>query len=292
MDTNLLLENLRLPESPRWHDGRLWFCHWGADEIVAVDAEGRAEVVLRSPEIGPHTIDWLPDGRMLIVARGEAYAGRLLRVEPDGSVVVHADLRALSGGWNEMVVDGRGNIYLNGTDLDLLEFFAGRAEFVPGVVALVTPDGEVRQVADGIEFGNGMVVTPDNRTLILADSFPGTLVAFDIDEDGGLSNRRIWAEGLMPDGITLDAEGAIWTSSASFDRGGEQKDCVRVAEGGKILDRIPLDRSSFALMLGGDDGRTLHVLMAVWNPADPWGGRTGQVRTARVGSPRTGWPSR
>jgi sugar lactone lactonase YvrE len=285
-----LLTGLVIGESPRWHDDRLWFCHWGADDIVAVDPHGTAETVLHDPDLVPHSIDWLPDGRMLLVARHPAHAGRLLRREPDGSFATHADLRHLAGGWNELVVDGRGNTYVNGTDLDLLGFFAGTAEFVPGVIALVTPDGDVRQVADGIQFGNGMAVTPDNRTLIVADSFANALLAFDIEDDGGLTNRRVWADGLTPDGICLDADGAVWTSAASFGPDDQEKDCVRVAEGGAILDRIPLDRSAFALMLGGPDRRTLYVLAARWNPQDPWGARTGQVLTTRVATPGAGRP--
>lgn len=288
IDTRVLLGGLVIGESPRWHDSRLWFCHWGADEIVAVGPDGRAEVVLRDPELGPHSIDWLPDGRMLLVAKGRP--GLLLRQEPDGSFVTHADLSGLAAGWNDLVVDGRGNVYVNGSDLDLLGFFAGTAEFVPGVIALVTPDGAVRQVAGDVEFGNGMAVTPDGRTLIVADSFARTLLAFDIEADGGLANRRVWAADLSPDGICIDADGAVWTSAESF-RDGE-KDCVRVAEGGKILDRIPLDRSAFALMLGGDDGRTLFVMEAVWKPQDPWGARTGQVLTARAPAAGAGWPAR
>ncbi len=290
--TEILLADLVIGESPRWHDGRLWFCHWGPAVFVAVDLGGAAEVVLRDAEIGPHSIDWLPDGRMLIVARGARHAGRLLRREPDGSIVTHADLRGLAAGWNELVVDGRGNIYVNGSDFDLLGFFAGTAAFVPGMIALITPDGTVRRVADDIQFGNGMAVTPDNRTLIVADSFANALLAFDIEDDGSLTRRRVWAADLTPDGICIDADGAVWTSSTAFGRGEEEKDCVRVAEGGRILNRIPIDRSAFALMLGGPDRRTLFVMAARWNPQDPWGGpRTGRVLTARAPAPGAGWPA-
>jgi sugar lactone lactonase YvrE len=287
--TDLLLDDLRIGESPRWHDGRLWFCHWGSDDIVAVDLDGKAEVVLHDAEHGPHSIDWLPDGRMLVVPKTSA---RLLRQEADGSLVTHADLSGLAGRWNELVADGRGNIYVNGSDFDLLGFFKGEAEFVPGIIALVTPDGEVRTVAEGIQFGNGMAVTPDNRTLIVSDSFARELVAFDIEADGGLTNRRTFAADLMPDGICVDADGAVWTSAAAFGRPEDEKDCVRVAEGGKILDRFPIDRSSFALMLGGPDRRTLFVMAATWNAEDPFGGpRTGQVRTAPAPVPGAGWPA-
>ena len=287
MDT--LLKDLRIGESPRWHAGRLWFCHWGPGEIVAVDLDGHAEVVLRDPDLAPHTLDWLPDGRMLLIAQGRP--GVVLRQEADG-FVVHADLRELAGGWNEMIVDGRGNVYVNGSDLDLLAFFRGEVEFVPGVIALVTPSGEVRRVAEDIQFGNGMAISPDNRTLVLADSFARSLVAFDIEPDGSLTNRRTFAEDLQPDGICLDAEGAVWTSAAAFGRPEDEKDVVRVAEGGAILERVVIDRSSFAVMLGGEDRRDLLVCAAVWNHEDPFGGPlTGRVLHRRVQVPGAGWPA-
>jgi sugar lactone lactonase YvrE len=144
--------------------------------------------------------------------------------------------------------------------------------------------GTNQVVAGDIAFPNGMVVTPDNRTLIISESFTGTLTAFDIAEDGALSNRRVFADGLGPDGICMDAEGAVWTSQG-------QRDCVRVAEGGKILDRVELDRDPFACMLGGPDGRTLFIMAAVWNPENPFGGpRTGQVLTVDAPAPHVGWP--
>ena len=171
----------------------------------------------------------------------------------------HADLSGLPSGFNEITVDGRGNIYVNGADFDFLAFLdqamtdmaAGdatplhrRPDFVPGYIALITPDGTARPVAGDIAFPNGMAVTPDNRTLIISESFTGTLTAFDVAADGGLSGRRVFADELGPDGICLDAEGAVWTSQG-------ERDCVRVAEGGEILDRVELDRSPFACMLGG-----------------------------------------
>src|SRR5262245_25673613 len=164
-------------------------------EVIAIDASGSCEVMVRVPSPIPFSIDWLPDGRLLIVSGSEA---RLLRQEADGSLVTHADLRAFARGWNEIVVDGRGNIYVNGSDFD----FLGGGPFVPGVIALVTPDGAVRRVADGIMFPNGMVVTPDNSTLIVAESFASRLTAFDIAPDGSLSNRRLWADlGKGGDGM-------------------------------------------------------------------------------------------
>src|SRR5229473_5539224 len=179
-DVQTLMTGLAFGESPRWHEDRLWFSNWGAQEIVAVDLDGNSDVILRMPSF-PFSIDWLPDGRLLITWGRE---GLLRRMEPDGSLVSHADLTGLAGGWNEIVVDGRGNAYINGGGFDLL---AGE-KFAPGIVALVTPDGSARQVADGIAFPNGMIVTPDNSTLIVAESYGKKLTAFDIAANGSLSN--------------------------------------------------------------------------------------------------------
>src|SRR5688500_6433065 len=146
-EPRLLLEGLAYVESPRWHDGRRWFAHWGTDEIIAVDLDGTREVVAHGPGGLGWSIDWLPDGRLLVTGAG------LSRVESDGSLVPHADLGHLAADWNELVVDGRGNIYVNGR----CEFDFSGAE-PQGIVALITPDGAVSQVADGIAFPNGMVV--------------------------------------------------------------------------------------------------------------------------------------
>ncbi|GAB3411237.1 SMP-30/gluconolactonase/LRE family protein [Flindersiella endophytica] len=282
MKPEVLLSGLGIPESPRWHDGRLWFCNWIVQEIVAVGLDGKAEVVAAGPTSMGHSIDWLPDGRMLVTGR------ELSRQEPDGTMVTHAG----PAGGNEIVVDGRGNIYVNGADFD----FAGGETPKPGYIKLVTPTGEVREVAGDIQFPNGMVVTPDNRTLVIAESFAGRLTAFDIAADGGLLNRRVWADGIGPDGICLDAEGAIWTSP-----GMGANACVRVAEGGRILDRIELPdgHTPFALMLGGPDRQILFVLTADWRATDSIGDnlqrlvtgpRTGKVLTVPAPAPGAGRP--
>jgi sugar lactone lactonase YvrE len=226
-------------------------------------------------------IDWLPDGRLLIVSASE---GLLVRREPDGSLATHADLSRLAGHkWNDIVVDGRGNAYVNNVGFD----FPGGA-FAPGIVAVAAPDGSARQVADGVAFPNGMAVTPDNSTLIVAESYGNKLTGFDIAADGSLSNRRTWAalgDGA-PDGICLDAEGAVWYGDVP------NKRCVRVREGGEVLQTIDLDRGCFACILGGPDGRTLFMTANDWrgpaNMAD--GERAGQVLTAQAPAPRAGWP--
>ena len=264
----ILLDGLAFGESPRWHQGRLWLCNWGTQEVIALGMDGTAEVVTRVPTTLPYSIDWLPDGRMLVVSGQEAL---ILRHEPDGSLVTHADLSAIAGVFNEIVVDGRGNTYVNGT-----------------AIAQVTPDGMALPVADGLEFGNGMAVTPDNSTLVVAESHGNRLTAFDIGADGGLSGRRVWADlpGGFPDGICLDAGGAVWYADVPG------KHCVRVAEGGRVLQTIEADRGCFACMLGGGDGRTLFLLAAQWRGMDHMMSpdRTGQVLAVRVATPHAGWP--
>jgi sugar lactone lactonase YvrE len=278
MKTHVLLSGLAFGESGRWHDDRFWFAHWGTGEIAAVDMDGHLEVMAKGRAGLGWSIDWLPDGRLLVT--GES----LIRQEMDGTMVQHADLTQVAEhGWNEIVVDGRGNIYLNGFGFD----FLGGGAPEPGIVALVTPDGRARQVADDIQFPNGMVVTPDNSTLIVSESFAGRLTAFDIEDDGSLSNRRIWADGIGPDGICIDADGAVWTSSG-------RKECIGVREGGEIVDRIPVGRDIFSVMLGGPDGRTLFILAAEWRGVDQveqaLADRTGQLLVAEAPAPGAGYP--
>jgi len=277
----ILLSGLGIPESPRWHEGRLWFCNWIDRQVVAVDENGKSEVMaVRDPDSHPmgYSIDWLPDGRLLVTG------DKLRRQEPDGSMVIHAEQGA-----NEIVVDARGNIYLNGADFN----FVGGGAPKPGYVKLVTPDDRLRHVADDIQFPNGMVITPDNRTLIISESFAGRLTAFDIDADGGLSSRRVFADGLGPDGICLDAEGAVWVGTADYS-------VVRIAESGEVLQRVELreNRAPFALMLGGPDRRTLFIMTAEWHKADglknlerlAGGPRTGEILTLPVAVPGAGRP--
>lgn len=277
---NILVTGLQLGESPRWHEDRLWFSDWAAGEVIAVDLAGAREVIARMPSF-PFSLDWLPDGRLLVVSGRE---GLLLCRESDGSLVTHSDLRGLScHPWNEIVVDGRGNAYLDNTGF---EFPGG--EFAPGTIALVTPDGAARQVADGVAFPNGMAVTPDNGTLILAESYGNRLTAFEIASDGSLSNRRVWAEleGGFPDGICLDAEGAVWYADVP------NKRCVRVREGGEVLQTVSVDRGCFACMLGGVDQTTLFVMANDWRGPEKMsdGARTGQVLAVAAPARRAGWP--
>jgi len=272
-DARVLLTGIAMGESPRWHQGRLWFSDWGAQEIIAVEPNGKSEVVVRSAFGLPFCIDWLHDGRLLVVS---GRAGLLLRREADGSLVTHAELRGLSdGAWNEIVVDGRGNIYVNGG---------------AGMIARVGGDGSVRQVADGTAFPNGMAVTPDNSTLIIAESHARKLTAFDIANDGSLTHRRVWADlgDGAPDGICIDADGAVWYADVPNRR------CVRVREGGEVLQTVSVDRGCFACMLGGPARTTLFIAANEWRGMDKIPevvqARTGQVLMVEAPAPGAGWP--
>jgi len=277
-----LMSGLVFGEQPRWHAGRLWFSDWGTQEVIAVDLDGTSEVILRGPSF-PLCVAWLPDGRLLVVS---ARDGLLLRREHDGSLVTYGDLKTASDppAINELVVDGRGNAYVNGGGFDMM---AGE-EFAPGVIALVAPDGSARQVAGGLAFPNGMLVMPGGSTLVVAESYAKRLTAFDIDADGGLSNRRVWADlgDGVPDSLCADAENAVWYADVP------NKRCVRVREGGQVLATIDLDRGCFACALGGTNGTTLFMLAQEWNGPENMftGPRSGLVLTTEAPTPRAGWP--
>jgi sugar lactone lactonase YvrE len=277
-EAEIVMEGIGLGESPRWHEGRLWFSDWVAHHVVAMDMDGTSEV-MGSVDAFPFSIDWLPDGPMLVTA------GRELRRSEDGLLTTHRDLSELSEyGWNEIVVAGNGNVYVNGAGFDLM----GGGEFAPGLVALLRPDGSAEVVAGGVAFPNGMAITADSSTLIVADSYAKELIGFDIGADGALTNRRTWA-GLgdgVPDGICIDAEGAVWYADVPHRR------CVRVHERGEVLQTIELDRGCFACMLGGEDGDTLFITAQEWN--GPEGifnePRTGQVLAVDAPAPHAGHP--
>jgi len=279
-DPHILIDDVVFGESPRWHDGRLWFCDWAAGQVVAVDAGGSREIVLTVDfPAFPMCIDFTADGTLLVVGSAQS---ALLHAEPNGSLVRNADLSAVARTpWNEIVVDARGSAYINCIGFD----FPG-GEFAPGLIAAVTPGGTVTPVADGVAFPNGMAITPDAKTLIVAESYGERLTAFAIDAEGGLSNRRTWAEtpGHHPDGICIDAAGAVWYADVGTSR------CVRVAEGGEALDTLVLDRGCFACMLGGDDGQTLFIIAQRWGEAPDPSTPTGQVLTVRAPSPHAGRP--
>lgn len=262
-DLSLMIDGMGIPESTRWRDGKVWLCNWGAGEVLAVSAGGEREVIAQlAPETLPFSVDWLPGGRLLAVDGPQRL---LLRLEPDRSLAPFAELSSLGeGAANELVVDGAGNAYVNGG---------------AGSVARVTPDGSVDKVADGLKFPNGMALIDHDRTLIVADSYAQALIAYEVHGDGSLSDGRVWAElEHAPDGICADADAAIWVASVP----GRQ--CVRVREGGEVLDTVAVDRGCFACMLGGDDGRTLFIAAAEWRGmdilAEDGPGLTGQLLAA------------
>jgi sugar lactone lactonase YvrE len=265
---------LRMGESPRWHDGRLWVCDWVAGEVLSFDASGARRVELTMTGL-PFSLDWLPDGRAVLTST-------------EGVVVADGDGTTPYGAagqpWNEIVVDPFGNVFVNAAGFDLM----GGEKPGPGYVWVVRPDGSSEQVADDVWFPNGMVVTPDGGTLVVAESYGHRLTAFDIGEGGSLSNRRVWADlgEAAPDGICLDADGAIWYADVPH------RHCVRVAEGGEVLEVVPADRGCFACMLGGEDGRTLYVVATDWRGTSGihQGRPTGQVLTHRAPAPHAGRP--
>ena len=277
----VVASGLGFAEGPRWHDGRLWFSDMGAATVFSVDADGgELEEVVRV-EARPSGLGWLPDGRLLVVSMGDR---RVLRREEDGSMVEHADLSSLASfDCNDMVVDGRGNAYVGNAGFDLS---ARPIQPRPAEVVLVRPDGTAQVEDDEVMFPNGSVVTPDGGTLIVAESFGQKLTAFDIADDGTLSGRRTWADtpGRSPDGICLDADGAVWLADA----GGNA--CVRVAEGGEELQVVDTELGCFACMLGGDDRRTLFLLTAEGFAGKAISRRTARIEAVDVEIPGAGHP--
>jgi sugar lactone lactonase YvrE len=278
MASRILLDGLHFPEGPRWHDGRLWFSDMHGHRVMAVDPAGRADVVAELPT-QPSGLGWTPDGQLLTVSMVDR---RLLRRAATHWQEV-ADLsRLASFHCNDMVVDERGRAYIGtfGFDLD-----AG-APFAPGEIILVEPDGTARVAAPELRFPNGMVLPPGGRTLIVAESFGPALRAFDVAGDGSLSNGRLWADlSVVPDGICLDAEGAIWLANPLG------PEVVRVLEGGTITHRVAVSNPAFACMLGGADRRTLFVCTADNSNAEYCRAHaSGKIETCVVDVPGDGRP--
>jgi sugar lactone lactonase YvrE len=242
-----VLDGLAFPEGPRWHDGRLFFSDQHARQVLALDPAGGVEEIVRV-EHQPSGLGWTPEGQLLIVSMIDR---RLLRLDA-GTLTEFADLSALATyHCNDMVVSATGRAYIGnfGFDLD------GGERPRPATVIAVEPDGRAAIAADEMRFPNGSVITPDGRTLIVAETVASRLTAFTIEPDGALSARRVWAqlEGVFPDGICLDAEGAVWLACPLSKR------CLRVSEGGEILEEIATGQAAFACMLGGSDRRTLYM---------------------------------
>ncbi len=245
----LIADGLAFAEAPRWHDGKLWFSDFYTHQVMRIGADGTAEAMLEVPG-QPSGLGWLPDGRLLVVSMIDR---RLLRQDPGGLVTV-ANLAALAPfHCNDMVVDSQGRAYIGNFGFDL----AGKAAVRSTGLILVTPDGQARVVADELLFPNGFIITPDGATLVVAETFGKRLTGFDIAADGSLSRRRVWAAlgGASPDGICLDAAGAIWVASPTT------REFLRVLEGGTITDRVPVDGQAIACALGGIDRRTLYMII-------------------------------
>jgi sugar lactone lactonase YvrE len=280
MKLETLLDGLCFGEGPRWRDGRLWLSDMHAHTVLTVDLDGKREDVLRV-EGKPSGLGWLPDGRLLVVSMIDR---KLLRREPDGTLVTHAELASLTGGdCNDMVVDATGRAYVGNFGFDFER--GGKPQRT--CIVQVDPNGSARVAARELSFPNGTVITPDGRTLIVGESFGGCLTGFRIEADGSLSNRREWAklEGAVPDGICLDAENAIWVASPV------SNEFLRVHEGGAVSARIPCGRPAIACILGGPDRRTLFGLTAETTRAEETiAKRSARVEITPVEVPGAGFP--
>jgi sugar lactone lactonase YvrE len=245
--THKLISGLEFPEGLRWHNDRLWFSDMNACKVMSVDMKGNLETIQETP--GPCSgLGWLPDERLLIVSMLDR---RLLRMDADGLSLV-ADLMGLATyHCNDMVVDRQGRAYVGNFGFDLSRGDSPR----PAEIIMVQPDGAARVVAEGLSFPNGIVITPDGKTLIVAETYGACLTAFDIEPDGSLSGKRNWAtlDGAVPDGICLDHEGCIWVASPV------SNEALRVQEGGEITDRVKVENNAYACMLGGPEMRTLFI---------------------------------
>lgn len=278
LDRRLVARGLGFAEGPRWRDGQLWFSDFGSRAVWTVGDDGEVRRVVEVPA-RPSGLGWLPDGRLLIVSMEDR---RLLRLE-NGELVEHADLSGLATYMcNDMVVDAQGRAYVGNFGFDWRANPPQQPR--PAEIVLVTPSGEARVVDDEAMFPNGSAITPDGGTLIVAETFGGRLTAFEVQPDGGLANRRTWASlpGRFPDGICLDAEGAVWLADA---RG---RACLRVAEGGEVLDQVDTGRNCYACMLGGPERRMLFICIA--DGSERAGARTAVIEAVEVAVPGAGLP--
>jgi sugar lactone lactonase YvrE len=278
LQTEVLIDGLRFPEGPRWHDGRLWFSDMHSQQVLATDPDGKLETIVDVPE-DPSGLGWLPDGRLLVVSMRDR---KLMRLDPEGLVEV-ADLSEhASFHCNDMVVDALGRAYVGNFGWDL----HGGAQPAATNLVLVEPDGRNRVVAENLLFPNGTVITPDGRTLIVGETFGPCLTAFDVAEDGSLSGRREWArmERAVPDGICLDAEGGIWVASPVSGA------VLRLVEGGEVTDRIEVEHQAFACMLGGPERRTLFLCTAADSDPRKTHTRSGRIEQVEVEVPGAGLP--
>ncbi len=281
------VDGLFFGECPRWHEGRLWYSDFFANAVFSVSPAGerRVEVDFDGEPAG---LGWLPDGRLLVNSRLDRV---IYRREPDGTLVEHGDLKPFAT-WhaNDMVVASNGQAYSGNFGFDLDGLYDGSVEasaIAPASLVRVDPDGTTHEAAARLDFPNGAVITDDDSTLIIAESFGGRLTAFDRGADGALTNRRVWAtlEGVAPDGICLCADGSVWVANALA------AECVRVAEGGEVLERVTTSRKCYACMLGDDDRRTLYLVTADdSNAAVARAARNGAIEKVRTTVPGAGLP--
>ncbi len=283
----LFVSGLFFGECPRWHDGRLWYSDFFDHAVFSVSPNGERRVEVDF-DGEPGGLGWLPDGRLLVNSRLDRI---VYRREPDGTFVAHGDLRPWAT-WhaNDMVVASNGQAYAGNFGFDLDGLYDGSvqpSEIAPTSLVRVDPDGTSHEAAADIQFPNGTVITEDDATLIIAETLGGHLTAFDRDADGNLTNRRVWAavEGIAPDGICLCADGSVWVANAMA------AECVRIAEGGEVLERVTTSRNCFACMLGDDDRRTLYLVTAVdSNAAVARASRDGALEKVRTTVPGAGLP--
>jgi sugar lactone lactonase YvrE len=283
---SIVRQHLFFGECPRWHDGELWYSDFYDRAVHRIRADGGDERVLEV-EGQPSGLGWMPDGGMLVVSMLDR---RVLRMDLDGTVSEHADLSDLAPFHaNDMVVDHLGRAYVGNFGFDIDAFISGRSPAHPATVLIrVDPDGTKTVVAGGLEFPNGSVITPDGETLIVAETLAGRLTAFTIGPDGSLAGRRVWAElgaGVFPDGICLDASGAVWLANATAPA------ALRVAEGGEVLDTVTLSQTCFAVMLGGRGGDELFVMTAPTSDhTEASAARNGRIESALVAVGHAGRP--
>jgi sugar lactone lactonase YvrE len=278
-DFTTLLEGLIFSEGPRWRDGKLWFSDMHDKKIWTVDLEGHQELVHEADD-DTSGLGFMPDGTLVYVSMQKR---KLMRVNGDKAEEI-ADLSSLATfHCNDMITDAKGRSYVGNFGFDL----HGGGKNVTANLIMVDTDGTVSLAADDLGFPNGTVITPDGKTMIVGESFAARLTAFDIANDGTLSNRRVWAETApaIPDGICLDAEGAIWIASPTT------QECVRFLEGGEVTERLKVSTNAFACMLGGPDGKTLFALTAEdSNPEVLQGKRTGKIEMTVVKVAGAGLP--
>ena len=277
----LLLDGLAFAEAPRWHEGALWFSDFFQHQVLRVDAQGRSQVMAQVPG-QPSGLGWAPDGRLLVVSMLDH---RLMRLDP-GGLVTAAELGAFATGpCNDMVVDARGGAYIGNFGFDL---FAEPVERRSAALVYVAPEGVARIAAEGLEFPNGAVITPDGSTLIVAETYGRRLTAFRIGAGGSLHERRVWADlgKVAPDGICLDAEGAVWVASP------RTNEFLRVLEGGTVADRIACGQQAIACALGGADGKRLFMVGGKVRPREPsLADRVGRITWVDVAVPAASAPA-